>query len=142
YEDYAQAVFSLPYVIGWHHCGYIDQWSVAQGPRQHSGIKDVWESPYKPLIQAMKQVNTKIYHIAACGRNQIKYSHRAHRESLLTPSMSLFSPKFISKARLSPEALRYERTCAVETSGSFCKAFISTMTSFSTNKSILCPCMI
>jgi hypothetical protein len=33
--------------------------------RQHSGIKDVWESPYKPLIQAMKQVNGDIYHIAA-----------------------------------------------------------------------------
>lgn len=64
YEDYAQAVFSLPYVIGWHHCGYIDQWSVAQGPRQHSGIKDVWESPHKPLVQAMKRVNANVYHIA------------------------------------------------------------------------------
>ena len=33
-------------------------------------------------------------------------AHRGHRESLLTPSMSFFSPKFISNARLSPEALR------------------------------------
>ncbi len=39
-----------------------------------------------------------------------KDSHRDHRESLLTPSINLFSPKLIGKARFSPEALRCERT--------------------------------
>jgi len=38
------------------------------------------------------------------------FSHRDHREILLIPSMSLFSPKFISNARFKPVSLRYEST--------------------------------
>ena len=69
YRRYVEALFGRPYGIGWLWCGYID-WLQGSGPpgkqvvHLHSGIKDVWESPYKPLIQAIKRVNANIYHIA------------------------------------------------------------------------------
>lgn len=46
------------------HFKRIDYWYRIQVVHLHSGIKDVWESPYKPLIQAIKRVNANIYHIA------------------------------------------------------------------------------
>ena len=63
YDDYAQSVFSLPYIVGWHWCGYIDQWTVAQGKRQHSGIKDAFGNPHQPLGQTMQRVNRELYGI-------------------------------------------------------------------------------
>jgi len=64
YEEYARAVFALPYVVGWHHCGYMDQWSVAQGPRQHSGIKDVFENQHQPFVNTLRRVNRELYRVA------------------------------------------------------------------------------
>lgn len=60
YEGYARKVFEMPYIVGWHWCGYIDQWSAAQGKRQHSGIKDAWGNIHQPLGETMKRVNKNI----------------------------------------------------------------------------------
>ncbi|MFC1737356.1 hypothetical protein ACFL1X_14685 [Candidatus Hydrogenedentota bacterium] len=67
YEEYARAVFALPYVIGWNWCGYIDEWTVSEGPRQHSGVKDAFENPYEPLVETMRRVNRNVYDIATEG---------------------------------------------------------------------------
>ena len=64
-------------------------------------VKIVHTVKYPPKVISQPPAATK----KDCHR-----AHRDHREILLTPSTSLFSPKFISKARLSPEALRYEST--------------------------------
>ncbi len=64
YEGYARAAFSNPYVIGWHWCGYIDRWAEAQGPRQHTGIRDAFGRDH-PVAQAMSRMNAKVYRIAA-----------------------------------------------------------------------------
>jgi len=61
YREYAEQVFSLPYIVGWHWCGYIDNYDTAEPGMQHSGIKNIYGENYTDLTDVMKEVNKEIY---------------------------------------------------------------------------------
>jgi len=62
YREYAEQVFSLPYIVGWHWCGYIDNYDTAEPGMQHSGIKNIYGELYTDLTDVMKEVNKGIYY--------------------------------------------------------------------------------
>jgi len=62
-REYAEKVFSLPYIIGWNWCGYIDQYAsdAEYSTPQHSGFKNVYGEFHTGLTDVMKEVNGGIY---------------------------------------------------------------------------------
>jgi len=69
YKRYFNAIFSMPFVIGWWWCGYIDQRRQPDHPlqkdRQHSGLKSEFDEPYTEVIDVIKEHNRKVYEIAS-----------------------------------------------------------------------------
>ena len=64
YKKFIRSMFSLPYVVAVHWCGYVDIWASALEEKQMTGIKDAFERPY-PIAKSMKEFNTQIYEFAA-----------------------------------------------------------------------------
>ncbi|WP_372726130.1 hypothetical protein, partial [Novipirellula sp.] len=47
YEEMLRGMMSTPYYIGWHHCGYIEQWDASErgdAPRNENGFLDPLEN--------------------------------------------------------------------------------------------------
>lgn len=61
YERYIDAVFALPYVLGWHWCGYIDRTRESEYPLQHSGLKDRNGEEYRILTDVIAGVNARVH---------------------------------------------------------------------------------
>jgi len=68
YRQFAENVFSLPYIIGWNWCGYIDNLEEWEKGTQHSGIKNAYGENYTELTDVMKEVNASIYDTIIKGR--------------------------------------------------------------------------
>ena len=64
YEEMLRGMMRAPYYIGWHHCGYMEQWDEAErgdAPRNENGFLDPLERHRTQWTDALKDVN----HIAA-----------------------------------------------------------------------------
>ncbi|QDV63982.1 glycoside hydrolase 5 family protein [Crateriforma conspicua] len=60
YEGMLRGMMSTPYYIGWHHCGYLEQWDAAErgdSPRNENGFLDPFEQPHKQWTDVLQQVN-------------------------------------------------------------------------------------
>ncbi|WP_168565813.1 glycoside hydrolase 5 family protein [Crateriforma spongiae] len=60
YEDMLRGMMSTPYYVGWHHCGYLEQWDAAErgdSPRNENGFLDPFEQPHKQWTEVLQQVN-------------------------------------------------------------------------------------
>ena len=57
YVEYFSRLLELPFVVGWHWCGYIDRTSDSEGPLQHSGLKDCRGNPYMETVELIKSFN-------------------------------------------------------------------------------------
>lgn len=62
YEEMLRGMMSTPYYIGWHHCGYMEQWDEAErgdSPRNENGFLDPTENHRTQWTDVLKDVNPK-----------------------------------------------------------------------------------
>lgn len=55
-------MMSTPYHIGWHHCGYMEQWDEAEqgdAPRNENGFLDPLEKQRTQCTDVLKAINRK-----------------------------------------------------------------------------------
>ena len=60
YEEMLRGMMSTPYYIGWHHCGYMEQWDEAErgdSPRNENGFLDPLEKHRTQWTDVLKDVN-------------------------------------------------------------------------------------
>ena len=51
-------------MIGWHHCGSLEQWDKAErgdSPMNENGFMDPFENYYTDWTKVIKKVNTKAH---------------------------------------------------------------------------------
>jgi len=65
YAEYFRKIFSMPFVIGWCWCGYIDSNLNRERVWQHSGLKNEFDEPYVECIEKIRQTNKILYEIAS-----------------------------------------------------------------------------
>lgn len=62
YKDTMEGMMSTPYVVGWHHCGYLEQWDAAErgdAPRNENGFLDPFENYRTAWTDVIKDVNAR-----------------------------------------------------------------------------------
>ena len=62
YRETMEGMMSTPYVIGWHHCGYMQQWDKAErgdSPRNENGFMDPFEKFHTEWTRVIKEYNAK-----------------------------------------------------------------------------------
>jgi len=60
YEEMLRGMMATPYYIGWHHCGYIEQWDESErgdAPRNENGFIDPMEKLRTQWTDVLKIVN-------------------------------------------------------------------------------------
>ncbi len=60
YEEMLRGMMSTSYYIGWHHCGYIQQWDEAErgdSPRNENGFLDPHEKQRTQWTDVLKAIN-------------------------------------------------------------------------------------
>ena len=61
FREFANDLFSLPFIVGNHWCGYIDRLEVVQPGAQAGGIKDEFGYPHTGITDVFAEVNGGIY---------------------------------------------------------------------------------
>lgn len=62
YKEQMEKMMAEPYVIGWHHCGMLQQWDgSARGdvPSNENGFMDPFENYYTEWTDVIKEMNSK-----------------------------------------------------------------------------------
>lgn len=62
YAEMLSGMMSTPYYIGWHHCGYLEQWDAAErgdAPRNENGFLDPLEKPRTQWTDILKAINPR-----------------------------------------------------------------------------------
>ncbi len=62
YRETLEGMMATPYVIGWHHCGYLQQWDAAErgdSPRNENGFMDPFEKHLTIWTDVIKATNAK-----------------------------------------------------------------------------------
>ena len=60
YKETMEGMMSTPYVVGWHHCGYLEQWDASErgdSPRNENGFIDPFEKYRTAWTDVIKEVN-------------------------------------------------------------------------------------
>lgn len=59
YYDYLRGLSSLPFVLGWHHCGFMEQWDGAKPPGKpnENGFLDPFDQPYSEILERVIDAN-------------------------------------------------------------------------------------
>jgi len=70
YYAYLKGIMSLPFMLGWHHCGFMEQWDGAKRPgvgTNENGFLDPFEKPYEEALAGVIEANrnTARWHEAA-----------------------------------------------------------------------------
>ena len=66
YEETMNGMMQTPYVIGWHHCGYLQQWDAAErgdSPRNENGFLDPTEGYRVILTRSVREANNQAYDV-------------------------------------------------------------------------------
>ena len=64
YRDYLAATAAQPYMLGWHHCGYLQQWDGAERGDVNSnenGFLDPFENEYSLWTRAIMAANREAH---------------------------------------------------------------------------------
>ncbi|MFK7817753.1 MAG: hypothetical protein AB8G99_03460 [Planctomycetaceae bacterium] len=64
YEETMTGMMQTPYVVGWHHCGYLQQWDASErgdSPRNENGFLDPMETYRTVLTRKVKAINLKAH---------------------------------------------------------------------------------
>ncbi len=60
YRETVIGMMSAPYMLGWHHCGYIQQWDAAErgdSPRNENGFFDPFENEVTEWTDIIREMN-------------------------------------------------------------------------------------
>ena len=60
YQETLRGMMAKPYMIGWHHCGYLEQWDEAErgdSPRNENGFLDPFENYHTEWTRVLKETN-------------------------------------------------------------------------------------
>ncbi|GAB5561082.1 MAG: hypothetical protein SynsKO_27290 [Synoicihabitans sp.] len=60
YEETLRGMMADPHMIGWHHCGYIEQWDAAErgdSPRNENGFLTPFEEYHTEWTDVIRRVN-------------------------------------------------------------------------------------
>ena len=64
YRQYLEETAARPYMVGWHHCGYLEQWDDAERGDVNSnenGFLDPFENEYKAWTDVIRQANQQAH---------------------------------------------------------------------------------
>jgi agarase len=64
FREIANYLFSLKNFVGWHWCGWMDQWRYLQPGKQHAGFQDPFGNYYEVVVQ-MREFISSMYSTAA-----------------------------------------------------------------------------
>lgn len=56
---------SLPFMLGWHHCGLVEQWDggkTVDWAVNENGLFDPFENPYPEITVPAKAANERAHH--------------------------------------------------------------------------------
>ncbi len=62
YEETLEGMMAKPYMIGWHHCGCLEQWDPAErgdSPMNENGFMDPFENYHTEWTDVIREVNAK-----------------------------------------------------------------------------------
>lgn len=62
YREMVAGMMSAPHMLGWHHCGYIQQWDAAErgdSPRNENGFFDPFENKVTGWTDVIREMNAK-----------------------------------------------------------------------------------
>ncbi len=70
YRDYLHGLCSAPFMLGWHHCGFVEQWDGGKDIEwqlNENGFFDPFGRPYEQLVAAVTDANAQAHqwHAAA-----------------------------------------------------------------------------
>lgn len=60
YQETLEGMMAAPHIIGWHHCGYLQQWDAAErgdSPMNENGFLDPFEKPWTQWTDVIREVN-------------------------------------------------------------------------------------
>lgn len=63
YQETLRGMMSKPYMVGWHHCGYLEQWDAAErgdSPRNENGFMDPFERYHTVWTDVIRTSNAKV----------------------------------------------------------------------------------
>ena len=61
YHETLKGMMAKPYIIGWHHCGYLEQWDEAErgdSPRNENGFMDPFERYHTVWTDVIRESNS------------------------------------------------------------------------------------
>ncbi|MCG8479569.1 MAG: hypothetical protein MI724_10770, partial [Spirochaetales bacterium] len=62
FARYARQALSVPYVLGWFWCGYLDSPDERRpGRRQHAGLKDIYGTFHEPVAATIRETYADLY---------------------------------------------------------------------------------
>lgn len=62
YRETLEGMMAKPYMVGWHHCGYLEQWDEAErgdSPRNENGFMDPFERYHTVWTDVIRESNSK-----------------------------------------------------------------------------------
>jgi len=62
YQETVEEMMATPYVIGWHHCGFMEQWDPSErgdSPMNENGFMDPFENYHTEWTDVIREVNSK-----------------------------------------------------------------------------------
>ena len=62
YRETLEGMMAKPYMIGWHHCGCLEQWDAAErgdSPMNENGFMDPFENYHTEWTDVIRDVNAK-----------------------------------------------------------------------------------
>ncbi|MEM7143642.1 MAG: beta-agarase [Verrucomicrobiota bacterium] len=74
YRETLEGMMEAPYMVGWHHCGYLQQWDEAErgdSPRNENGFLDPFEEEVTVWTDVIRETNLRAaeLHEAAGGES-------------------------------------------------------------------------
>ena len=83
YSIYLKGIMNLPFMVGWHNCGYLEQWTggkLDDTGKQQTGLFDPFGNPRMDALGPVKEANLQAigWHKKA-GQVEFEYSEREQR---------------------------------------------------------------
>lgn len=83
YSIYLKGIMNLPFMLGWHNCGYLEQWTggrLDDTGKQQTGLFDPFGKPRSDALDPIKEANLNAlkWHEQA-GTAEFVYSNRKDR---------------------------------------------------------------
>ncbi len=83
YSIYLKGIMNLPFMVGWHNCGYLEQWrggSLDETGKQQTGLFDPFGNPRLEALELIEKANRAAisWHEKA-GKAEFEYSDREMR---------------------------------------------------------------